>query len=228
MRKDRWIAALLAVWLGGNAWSVSAAKPPDLPANNEVVCQNTEPGRLRLQRDASGLVRVEVEPATASDDGDRPVCLDAWCPQALPLLVQCLWRDILAAMHPSPADAPPARDAINDDAARSRVDPMFAATAEKARLLYELASRCAREGKLAEARDHLREAHLANPTCRFGRLAIERLQELEALPPGEEMSEPPSATQPPSDKDAAAQAERAFRRMRATTEPLGLVLPPTY
>ncbi len=127
------------------------------------------------------------------------------------------------------------RDTAAEDAARSRIDPVFAATAEKARLLYELASRCVREGKLAEARADLREAHLANPTCRFGRLAIERLEEMEALPPGEETSEPtgpktspPPMTQTRPPESQSDEAVRAFHRMRATTEPLGLVLPPTY
>jgi hypothetical protein len=166
-----------------------------------VLCQETAPGRLWLAMD---------DPPPGSQ-AERPVCLDAWCPQVLPLLTHRLCQHFLASMRPGADDGA-------EDRERSQRDPQFAATAEKARGLYELALRCARQGNLAEARAHLREAHLANPTCRFGRLAIERLQELEALPPDEE---------PQSDEEML-QTERAFRQMRATTTPLGLVLPRTY
>ena len=213
MRKTRWIAPLLAIGLGTCTGPVSTAKPPDLPATNDVRCQETDSSPLRVYGD-------DTPPASTAEP---PVCIDVWCAQALPVIAQRFCQRIFAIMQTSPADADapdaPARDPAAGDLARGAVDPQFAVSAEKAQRLYELATRCARQGKLAEARAHLREAHLANPTCRFGRLAIERLQELEALPPGEE---------PQSDDGDAMQTERAFQRMRATTQPLGLVQPRTY
>ena len=238
MLKSRWSAALLIIWLGGTAVSASEAKPSGLPANQDVRCPEAceEPGELPielgLQCPMTLQTQVAIEQQTQSDVGAAPICLDLWCPSVLPLLVQRICERFLAIGQQ--AVAQPHGDA-------GQRDPMFAATAEQARQLYEIAARCAREGNLEQARACLRQAHLANPTCRFGRLAIERLQELEATESGAETGEPrPESPRPPmtgtppldeepqSDDEEMSEAERAFRRVREMTQPLGLVRSATY
>jgi hypothetical protein len=212
MSKYQWIVALLAIGIGATSESLGHAKPPDLPANGDVRC----PEDCR-EADTGQPLGAQIETGAARAEETGPLSIDAWCPNLMPLLTQCFCQRIVTIMQP--VAAAPDRNAAADDAVRAGLDPAFAATALQARHLYEAALRCLRAGKLAEARAHLREAHLANPTCRFGRLAIERLQELEALPPGEE---------PQSDEAESTEAERVFRRVRQTTQPLGLVQPETY
>src|ERR1700757_4094929 len=78
MRNRRWIATLLAIGLGAHLGTLCAAKPPDLPAHDEVRCQRAEPGPLRLECD---------EPAPGGT-AEAPVCIDVWCTQALPVIAQ--------------------------------------------------------------------------------------------------------------------------------------------
>jgi hypothetical protein len=105
------------------------------------------------------------------------------------------------------------------DGNANRLDPEQCEGAQQARELYEAARRCTRAGNLDQARARLRAAHMANPTCHYGQLAIKRLLDLEAVGSDEEQQ---------SDEDESSQAERAFRRVRDTTQPLGMVRAQTY
>jgi hypothetical protein len=60
---------------------------------------------------------------------------------------------------------------------------------------------------------------MANPTCYFGQRAMQRLLEIERDGPDEKQ---------PNDVDETNQAERSFRRVRETTQPLGMVWAQTY
>ncbi len=221
-------AAVVAVWLGAAATSVSQAKPPDLPAANHVRCEDDDApgtGQPRFEWDATTRqLRPAIEGQAAAS---IPICIDGWCPSVLPFILESicerLWPIVPTGVAVPTAMAP--RDAMTDDVRRG--DPEFANSAEEARHLYELAARFARAGKLIEARACLRKAHLANPTCRFGRLAMQRLQELETIEPAEEASEPPPNAEPPSGDDMGS-AEQIFQQMRQTTQPLGLVTGVTY
>lgn len=81
---------------------------------------------------------------------------------------------------------------------------------QQARRMFEMAERCRRDGKREQARTCYEEAHLLSPTSRHGRLAIQRLVELEAIDDASEEQEEPSAP-----------AERPLLKLHAL--PLGLV-----
>jgi hypothetical protein len=207
---------------------LSHAKPPDLPARIDVRCEVDTDTDTETKRLTAPLPRAE---------DFTPGCLDPWCPSLMPLMVQRLFWMV----QPGAANIPQ-RNASTVDVVRGglQVVPIGiekSATAQQARLLYEQALRFVRQGKRDEACACLRQAHLVNPTCRFGRLAIERLQELEASGGVEESSEPPAPrtetkrrapTEKPQEQDDMNEAERTFQRMRQATQPLGLVPAMTY
>jgi hypothetical protein len=174
MSKWCWSAALLMIAMGTAPTAVGLAKPPDLPADNDVRCQDAR-------------------------DGDE----------------NC-------------------------------IDPERSDSAQKARKLFETAMRCERAGDQGMARARLREAHTENPTSHYGQRAIQRLLEMEAHD-STEAAEPPvpakrlfkpilrliidalpllEATH--SDEGEATQAERSFRRVRESTQPLGMIVGRTY
>jgi hypothetical protein len=220
MRTTIWKATVVSIALGAAAAAMGQAKPPDLPAAQEVRCQDTNTTDIALADQDTG----SIPPGQEAIEPNPPVAmsLDAWCPCALPLIVERLCERVLAIMQVSG----PAPVVITGDE--------FSASAQEACRLYELACRCSREGKLERARNCLRQAHLANPTCRFGRLAIERLMEMEAIGPDEEASEPPpGSSRPPAPGDVRHSgdkfdAERQYQRMLERTQPLGLITPGTY
>jgi hypothetical protein len=250
MQKLRWRGVFWALGLGAALGSASQAKPPDLPASNDVrcphECESRENGRLLLGWDAiSGKVRLEVEPSSPSEPEALPLWLDVWCPNVMPYLVQRLCERLMsitaqnAGVAEQVDEDPPSRDPSAKNVRRQGPSgepnswPESATSAQEARRLYELADRFVRDGKVEKARALLRQAHMVNPICHFGRLAIDRLQELET--PSEEPSEPapPTTQEPPqpdqpSSKPDAADTERAFRRMRERTVPLGMVEIQTY
>jgi hypothetical protein len=206
MQKSRGRGMCWALGLGAALGAVGAAKPPDLPVQNDVRCQ----------RECEAPKGGESEPEAL------PLWLDLWCPCVMPYLVERVCEQLRgtgAPGVPKQVDAEPQEPTFGPDSA---------ATAKEAQRLYELAERCVRDGKLDKARALLRQAHMVNPICRFGRRAIDRLQQLEGS--GEEPSEPsPTRTQePPSPGGPSGQSdgvdsERAFRRMRERTVPLGMV-----
>ena len=174
MSKWYWSAALLMIAMGTAPSSLGLAKPPDLPADNDVRCQDAR-------------------------DGDE----------------NC-------------------------------IDPERSESAQKARKLFETAMRCERAGAEDLARARLREAHTVNPTSHYGQRAIQRLVEMEAHD-STEASEPsvpakrlfkpilrmiidalPLLEETQSDEREANQAERSFRRMRESTQPLGMIVGRTY
>jgi hypothetical protein len=217
MRSVQWRAAFLAIGLTAAVGTAGFAKPPDLPLGLEVWCAEGVAAHPEGVRQDSGLA-ISLRPAAAEPgptlEPAVAICVDAWCPVTLPFLVERMCERLLAIMQ------------VGGEATAT---PELAASAEEARRYYELACRCAREGKLERARDCLRQAHLANPTCRFGRLAIERLLEMEAVGPAEEASEPPAARPKAAPrKKPLSEPEREFQRMLERTQPLGLVGPDSY
>jgi hypothetical protein len=232
MNISRW--GLLALCFAA-APSFGYTKPPDLPNRSDVRCED---------RDKPAPRQSAIE--TQQQSGEvAPVCIDVWAQGMMPFIVQRLCQQMFSITQPNSSESIqfPVRDASAETVRRGGViavvatDPELTTTAEQARELYELASRFARQGNLDRARACLRQAHLANPTCRFGRLAIERLQELEAPATGEETSEPtpprtdprPGSTREPNrNGDNLTESERVFKRIRQSTQPLGLVPGTTY
>jgi hypothetical protein len=199
MSKFCWSTVLL-VGLLCTSVSGALAKPPDLPAENDIRC------------------REACEPT------------ETW---------QWLLGQELPAVRPHGESL---RNGVGGDTGTD-VDPEQCEGAQRARELYEAARRCTCAGDLDQARAHLREAHMANPTCHYGQRAIQRLLEMEANEMGEESELPvrpkPASIRRPlirehesleeqSDDDEMSQAERSFQRVRQATQPLGMVRMPTY
>jgi hypothetical protein len=199
MSKFCWCAVLLAVLLCTSG-SRALAKPPDLPAENDIRCREAcEP--TETWRWLRGWEMPAVRPHGAA------------------------LRDGMSG-------------GVNGD-----LDPEQCEGAQKARELFDAARRCTRAGDLDQARARLREAHMANPTCHYGQRAIQRLLEMEANEMGEDSELPvftpesirrilnrtrESLEEPQSDDEETSQAERSFRRVRQSTQPLGMVRMPTY
>ncbi len=240
MCRPLWATALLTAVLGMVPGAVSVAKPPDLPADQEVRCdddgdaptlprQAADPDGAGAGQRPHGPLNTPVGPDLAA-----PVCLDVWCPHVAPLLVQRLY-EYLVACAAAARPAAPVRDAsagdVNRGSAPAPADEPedHSDSAEQARHLYEIAARCLCVGNLEQARMCLRAAHLANPTCRHGRLAIDRLQKLEAVG-DEEASEPPAPAtgEPPLSKPHPNDGDETLRRLHRITQPLGTVDVPTY
>jgi hypothetical protein len=129
-----------------------------------------------------------------------------------------------------------------DGSEQSPHDPVAdrADTPRSAGQLFEAAEASRRSGNREAARIGYEEVHLLDPTSWLGRLAIERLKELDAPgSTGEEPSEPDNPPAPSSQSQpgpvstpgGTAQPEREQeheRRIRATTQPLGTVDVDTY
>jgi hypothetical protein len=173
MSKWCWSAALLMIAMGTAPSSVGLAKPPDLPADNDVRCQDARYG-------------------------------DENC-----------------------------------------IDPERSESAQKARNLFEAAMRSERNGDQNQARARLRAAHMENPISHYGQRAIQRLLEMEAHDPNEALQPAVPAkrlfkpilrmiidalplSEEAQSNEEATQAEQSFRRVRESTQPLGMIVGRTY
>ena len=200
----RWSALFVIAGFGAVSAPVSYAKPPDLPNGGEVLCrEDGEAPALNLE--LFGLSRVN--PPAADAGGSLPV-VDAWCPDLMPLLLRRLWQTAAVVT------------------ARTNPDPECSESARLARDLFFGACRSIRAGEMEPAKNLLKKAHMTNPTCHFGQLAIQRLLDIEANERAVETTTPLPDDQPVDDE--TAQAERSFRRVRETTVPLGTVRGQTY
>ncbi len=180
-RKNCWrAAAALTGLLSAATSSVTFAKPPDLPVEQDYTCRGSE----------------------------VPVTLDVVMPALLPPL-------LAVQMHG--AETP----AESEEAQR----------AEAARHVFQVGERCRSQGNLDMARTCYEEAHLLSPTSRPGRLAIQRLHELEQDRGGaEEQEEPPlpprrtpTTEEPPLQQRGPVKPEQMYEEMRRNSQPLGLV-----
>ena len=174
------------------------AKPPDLPVEQGVTCPAAGAWFDGLRRAVEGL-RVEVE--LVLPGGEAPVALDALLPTLLPpLLADGARRELMDEEVPTGRYA-------------------------EARHIFQLGESCRRQGDLDKARTCYEEAHLLSPTSRFGRLAMQRLHELEQLrDAGETQEEPrraPTHDEPPLPDGKGA--EQSYQKMLERSQPLGLV-----
>ena len=184
------LSVLLGLASGPAAW----AKPADLPVPGQMQCPDGEEkvphGEITLELDLfSGRVTVKVETAKTPDVG--PMTIDAVLPI---LLEQLLLQAAEAVKQPNRERAP--AEAQN----------------KQARQLFEAAERARRAGDYERARVTYQQVHLLTPTSRLGRLAIDRLQEVE-----ERMRE---SFEESGDGD---DAESMFNDMRENSVPLGLI-----
>jgi hypothetical protein len=212
---NRWrSAALLAALCSSAAGSVSLAKPPDLPIEQDItVPEGREPAGsgdlFDALREAVQKARIEID--LVLPGGDGPVMLDMVVPTLLPqLLAEGLRRQM---MEPAPS--------IDE------LDPS-SDQGEQARQMFEEGERCRRQGNATRARTCYEEAHLLSPTSRFGRLAIQRLDALDRVnDSAEEQEEPPTRRAPTTDEPPLSQgpAKQSFDKIRRGSQPLGLVEP---
>jgi hypothetical protein len=250
MSKWIWSIALIGACLAATA-PPSAAKPPDLPADPEINCpegrEPSERGRFGTELEPrNGRSEVEVEVRSPARAGAAPCLeLDVLCPSLVPMLLERILQpgfETEAQDHRAAA-ATAVRDETEGQVAHGADDGPVAptATAVQVETMFEIAERCRRDGDMARARTCYQETHLLAPTSRFGRLAVERLRQLELevaaesattqtesrREPYEELAEP--REEPVNGHDSEGpDAESVYRRIRATTQPLGLVEPDSY
>jgi hypothetical protein len=209
--KHCWCAtAILASYLSSATSPRSSAKPPDLPLEQGVACPE---GRIQLETsELFGSLRRAVESlraemGAAPPDAETPLTLDTIVPALLPLLLGA-----------SPRQEMPART------------PARLAEAEQK---FQRGERYRRQGDLGQARICYEEAHLLSPTSRYGRLAMQRLLEMEQVSAEIEESPvqaAPTTVEPPVqqrdfDNPGGETPEESFGKLRLKTQPLGLVEP---
>ena len=180
------LSAFLGLACGPAAWG----KPADLPVPGQMQCPDGEEkvphGEITLGLDLlTGRVTVKVETAAAPEWA--PLTIDA----VMPALIEQLFTQAAEALAQR-RDGVPAAD-------------------KQAQRLFEVAERLRRSGNYEKARVTYQQVHLLTPTSRLGRLAIDRLQEVE-----ERMREP-------FEESGDDDPEALFRDMRENSVPLGLV-----
>ena len=167
MSKSCWSAAVLAALLGIGPASVSLAKPPDLPIDQNHQCP----------------------------DGREPVAPVPFTPEELSRLVEEVVEAPVEAAAPRLAEV---------------------------RQLFEVAERCRLKGEFVEARTYYQEVHLMSPTSRYGRLAMDRLREVEQAEMADTAEEQDAPPLKPVSKPAPSPQERS-RELLKRSQPLGLV-----
>jgi hypothetical protein len=201
VKKHGWCtAAALAGLLGAMAGPGSAAKPPDLPVDQIHRCPEGRdgPGSIEL----IDAIRLALE--IGAGQGETPITVDA----ILPVLVPPLLTEVF---QPQPA---------NPTQPANRY--------QEARHIFEIGERCRRQGDLDKARTCYEEAHLLSPTSHYGRLAMQRLHEMEQSQRGssEEQEEPPlrtPTTEEPPLQERPPSPEQSSLKLRQSAQPLGLV-----
>ena len=171
----------------------ASAKPADLPEDDKIHCpqgqEKGEHGGVTIDLDllSGGLA---VEPPRI--DAVSPTIVQAWVEQWIQMLGEaCLQQG---------------RDGV-----RSTSDSKEA----QARQEFEAAERDRRSGHFADARNRFQRVHLLAPTSRLGRLAIDRLTEIEQrIRDAGEEAEPPIPN---------AEPMQSRRSLGDGWKPLGLV-----
>jgi hypothetical protein len=195
MMRSWWFAlAVVAAALGQRGW----AKPPDLPAESPIECAavDDEPAKTRLSIEFGiGPKGVTLKFGVGVVPPEPTPTIDAVCPSIVSAYVQSL----LERMKTQPTDA--ASSASDRD--------------KQARQLFEVAEFYRRTSHYASAKFYYQRSHQAAPTSRLGRLAIDRIGEMEdRLRAADESSE--------------RDPEALFQEMRERTVPLGLTQQATY
>jgi hypothetical protein len=176
----------MSVLAAGNR---SLCKPPDLPSDNRIECPECQ--ESPALGGFGGGARPEPAPA-----------IDGVYPAVMPIYIEVLLRNMGQAFGLMRQPAPGAR-----------IDSTDVKTTESQRL-FEIAEVYRRTGHLASARFFFQRVHLVEPTGRLGRLAMDRISEIESrLREAEE---------------SGADPESQFHDMRDRTMPLGLAMPETY
>jgi hypothetical protein len=159
-------------------------KPADLPADDKIQCpegqEKGEHGGISLGSDHF------------ADAPKSPASIDTVSPTLVPACVE-MWLQKVGEMF---------------FVQQRDVFVPFNTPERQVRDLFERAEKCRRSGDFANARTNYQRLHMLAPTSRLGRLAIDRIIEIE-----ERMREPAEEAEPP----------QSFRQMRERSQPLGLV-----
>lgn len=226
---------LSSVLWGQAAGQLAWGKPADLPANNQIECPDCSddpvqrkfslelevtPKGITLKVEA-GLAQPEQAPPI---DAVLPAFVEQWLQHAGDALrrpdrsvsLDCLLGKLPYLSWPHAASLLAQETLVRLPQVG---DPEKAPLAEKekqTRQLFEMADLCRRTGVYEAARFFYQRVHLLSPTTRLGRLAIDRLQEIEIRlrDDAEEQGAP--------GRDGAP--ESRLRDIRNGSMPLGLVV----
>jgi hypothetical protein len=198
MSKRLWGAAL-ALGMGWTAASapIGTAKPPDLPVHPQVTCPE-------------GRVTDFTPPAATPNVPSEPIPDLSWVEAVVPGL----------AVHTAQAVGFWPRGSVDSVPAkldRQQIVERF----RQAQRIYLLGMQYQQQGAVSKARTCFQEAHLLSPDTRFGRMAMERLHELEsrsALTGAEEAEEQLKPAQ-----SEGRSSEQSYQEMLRRTIPLGTV-----
>ena len=195
MQRSWWSAVALAGVLVIAGETRAGSKPAGLPANQQIECPDCqEPGRGEVVVISGGS--LEVEPA--KDEPKGAAVLDTVSPTLVPMYLELLLRQIGGLLVPT------------QDALGRAVGGASEKAAAQARRFFDLAEFYRRNGHFDSARFYYQRVHSLQPTTLLGRLAIERLTEIEGR-----LRE--------AEESGAEDPETVYRRMREQTMPLGLV-----
>lgn len=215
---------LMRVVCAGAAFALAAveaprtmAKPPDLPVETRVRCQDAleTTGEGLGGRDSELGSRDSVCPVRHGSAHD-----DSCCTPAL-------------SDRRSVAARPECETTDNDS---ERVQQACTPRQAQARTMFLIAERCRLNGDLEKARTCYEETHVLAPNSRYGKEAIQRLAEIEAARlaatkdfAAEEESSAGSEQEPPLDRQQQRgdrdldSVERRHEEMLRSTVPLGVV-----
>jgi hypothetical protein len=200
MRKSALLVGFgLAAWWGLSAGASAGAKPAALPAHNQIECPDCgdEPaqGKFSIELDitSKGITLKVGAAATMPDptpgiDTVLPTIMPAYLEVLLKLVGESLFTQVSARVAMPEGDG-----------------------ARQARRLFEVAEMYRRGGDFDSARHYYQRVHVLAPISAIGRLAIERLGEVE-----ERLRDAEESGHEESD-------EMVFQRIRRATVPLGLV-----
>jgi hypothetical protein len=183
------LATVMSMTLVPKTWAQATDKPGEAPKKGRFSIEFGITSKGLILKFGGGVATPEPAPA-----------IDAMCPNIVPAYVQSLMSRVKGAFTEAPGMSGAPKEVERD---------------KQVTQLFEVGEIYRRTGHYASARVYYQRAHLAAPTSRLGRLAIERLGEIEdRLREAEESSE--------------IDPQSLFFEMRERTIPLGLAQSPTY
>lgn len=203
MSKRLW-SATLALGMGWVAASgpVSSAKPPDLPVFPQVTCPEGRITESGSGHDTAPQANVELIPDLS------------WAQAVVPGLAihtaQAVWLWPAAGSHDT--------DAVPQKVERQRLVERY----RQAQRIFALGMEYQQRGALNKARTCFQEAHLLSPDTRFGRMAMQRLNDLESQSRTGDGTEDSEERVKPSRGDGQSN-EQQYQDMLRRTIPLGTV-----
>ncbi len=222
-----WLGVLTGIAAGATAWG----KPADLPGNNQIECADgvDDPPTQRkfsieLDFTPQGITfKVETSDPQPTEapaiDPVMPAFVDQWLQHVGDLLARpdrvinleaILSKLPRLSANENGAQAPPAEP-------QPRAGQADKDTDERVLQMFVIAEFYRRTGHYESARFYYQRVHLLSPTSRMGRMAIDRLQQVE-----ERLRDDAEEADTPGRTDEL-KPESMNREMHKGLMPLGLV-----